>query len=1122
MSVQEGIIWDNGQFKRGLQDSISLVEATVKKHAALFEQHTADAGTVGAKQYLKNMRQTFDTGMTSLRDSLSRGIIDPKMFTRMKADLTNAFNTNVRGAMAEVAKGGADATNEVNKLARALKTVGNTARDGARDNSSFFGAIKDGSEGATSPLMKLKGIIAGIAGFFLVRMAEGFIGDSIKEAEDAASAWGRLSGAIENTGRNSESVRPQLEAAARSASDNTRFSDDEALDGLATLMAATNNYTGSVENMNLVLDVAVGRKTSLERASRLVAAAIDQGEEAVAKLHKQYDDVAKAEGGVIGGAMKIRKEWKEVKEALGDAILGGDQMTSSTNEMIASLKELQVWIKNNRAEIGHMAAELVDATIKVARFVLSIPTRFSPTRTHAVEELARVRSQPQTAESLKAYEAALQKEMADRQMESDRAKLASNNLGRIAAAAPSTIVTAGGRALEANPERRRIQALQDELSKKQARAEQRIAEIELVLAGLSGDIAEKGGTAATSNHTPLGPTDDQNKKWADLVTQWRALQATDLQKQIDQAKEFLSALEHKGGKPEEINTAKHQIELLEAQQAEEEKSRKRISDLLEKMKPDVQRAAPALLTIAEPNAILSASTALEAYSSKISEAQLLAHKGILSQGELRAAEDKAASEFNLQIIQIIDNIKATTPEAKKLKQELIAMLKGANAGAEDWKATIAKTSSTVAGVARGLLSAADAMGTLDESSKKVLENIIGIAEGAGRIAAGDIVGGGVQILGSLASVFSSSGDDKVAVELSDRLAELKDAVEENNRILGGNQKAGLVAAGPASSKALLDKLYGGSGTMTTGTLKDVSRDAGAMEQLRQLDKMMPNLHLMDLFKDALSGDQAAFTAFAIAAQTARITIDEAASAFGKISDDNVAGQISRFRAEVDLLDLDTPTQQLEAFIDVLKRLGGENGGGFAKELEALVKAGDTDGARKRVREIFEQMRSGQLTADDLVKLFGKGFTADDIEQILLDANKWLEDIAGGGDAGETKSTQIARTITDIQAEEVVALLDNINWLLEQILTSVRGPSEDALTAAARRPDFVTNSGRIFMQAAADSSNRADIAVARSAEGLTSVSHYDLSGWKVGTGLTDNDIDQILIKIEERLRNPRRF
>jgi TP901 family phage tail tape measure protein len=337
---------------------------------------------------------------------------------------------------------------------------------------------------------------------------------------------------------------------------------------------------------------------------------------------------------------------------------------------------------------------------------------------------------------------------------------------------------------------------------------------------------------------------------------------------------------------------------------------------------------------------------------------------------------------------------------------------------------------------RGALQLAEAFGLVDTETARTLENVAQLAASIARIAGGDLTAI-PSALGAVAGLFSSLRADAAEAErrrveaqraLLEQLERNARAIEENTQAIAAGRTAGEITAGQAAGAGLLTRLRetapGSTAISDINFVKKLLADPAMRELMQDIFAATGIDLIAEGEKSIQAGDKWAlgFNAAWIAAEK---ILAQSAEHFGAIADTNVDGQLARFRQELELLDLDTATEQLEHFITFLDRIGA---GGFADQLQERIAAGDIEGARAYVRELFAGLLTGQYSAEQVGSLFGPNVTADQIVQILGDVDGWLEAIAtGGGVTGGGAAPRLNVSMTEVQGSTMLSHLATIGY-----------------------------------------------------------------------------------------------
>src|SRR5688572_1252 len=302
-----------------------------------FETLKATGKKVGGEAgdlLIRGLRGELNKKIGIAREALTNGLIDKAAFKRIGAEATKELNAGIHGALKQMRREGKENTEEFSRLQRALRTVGTEANKAGREGAQSFNMMGRASN-------VLRNALGGIAAYFTARAIGRFFGDSLKEAEEASRVWTNLEGAVENAGVSFDKVRPRIEAAAKAAQTTTRFGDDEYASALADVISITNDYTRSLQAMDVVLDLAARKKIDLSTAATLVGKAIigetgtlarygivvREGADAVQMMGERFRGAAEQDGASLSGRLaQLRNQWGEIKQAVGEAVLAQDGM----------------------------------------------------------------------------------------------------------------------------------------------------------------------------------------------------------------------------------------------------------------------------------------------------------------------------------------------------------------------------------------------------------------------------------------------------------------------------------------------------------------------------------------------------------------------------------------------------------------------------------------------------------------------------------------------------------------------------------------------------------------------------------------------------------------------------
>lgn len=208
----------------------------------------------------------------------------------------------------------------------------------------------------------------------------GFFRSAITEAKNAEVGMVRLQTAVENAGGVFPLLESKLEAAVKSVMKMSTATDDELREALTRMITVSGDVEGSIQNLALVTDIAAFKNISLEEASLAVGKAMTGNVGALNRLGVAGKDAttvienarvafggfAEEQSNTFGGSLKrLTNQWGEFKEAVGNALIGGNAMQSGTNTLIDTLVDLEEWVVVNQESIQGFVDAIVGAATSV-------------------------------------------------------------------------------------------------------------------------------------------------------------------------------------------------------------------------------------------------------------------------------------------------------------------------------------------------------------------------------------------------------------------------------------------------------------------------------------------------------------------------------------------------------------------------------------------------------------------------------------------------------------------------------------------------------------------------------------------------------------------------------------
>ena len=219
-------------------------------------------------------------------------------------------------------------------------------------------------QGLENTLNRVRSQVVGLASILSVRAIGGFLGSTIKESADAESALSELRAAVTNAGGDFDAMQGQTDAAALGVQRLSRYSDDAARGALAKLITVSGNVQGSLQNLQVVVDLAATRHIDLSEAADVVGKAmagnttqlgrlypqLKTSTNAVGDLAKMLSGRAAADAETFSGSLEQTKNaLKDVEEATGDLITQNPLLRGAMHSAALGIKEIA---ENHSAAAG--------------------------------------------------------------------------------------------------------------------------------------------------------------------------------------------------------------------------------------------------------------------------------------------------------------------------------------------------------------------------------------------------------------------------------------------------------------------------------------------------------------------------------------------------------------------------------------------------------------------------------------------------------------------------------------------------------------------------------------------------------------------------------------------------
>lgn len=222
-------------------------------------------------------------------------------------------------------------------------------------------AIAGFSSTASGALKSLGALVAGVA-------LGAFFKKAVEEAEASRVAMAQLAVTVDNSGASFRAMEPDINATINRLARLTAFSDDDFVSAMQQMTLKTGDAKWALANLGQAADLAAASGKPLEESAAALAKAHEGNTKALFSLVPQIKGatdwqtalagatkgLAKAQADALGPFAAISKQLGEVTEAVGKAILGNDQLSSTGNLLADALADLAAWIEANGTALTGM------------------------------------------------------------------------------------------------------------------------------------------------------------------------------------------------------------------------------------------------------------------------------------------------------------------------------------------------------------------------------------------------------------------------------------------------------------------------------------------------------------------------------------------------------------------------------------------------------------------------------------------------------------------------------------------------------------------------------------------------------------------------------------------------
>lgn len=247
--------------------------------------------------------------------------------------------------------------------------------------SSIGGALK----GLASIAAKL-GLALGAA--FVVRKIKDFGTEAVRVATESRAVWNRLAGQLAIAGVAYKDVQGEIKAAADQMQATTKVADEDFAAILQELVSTTNDYAGSMREVETVANLAAAKNLDFKTAAQLVGRAmvgqtgtlsrygivVQEGADVMEVLRSRFAGMAANETRTLEGKVaQLSNGWADFKEAVGNAIIEAGNGTSAIDTLTGVVRGLTDWLDTNRGAVvdwAHVVGRGALAAYESVRFVV--------------------------------------------------------------------------------------------------------------------------------------------------------------------------------------------------------------------------------------------------------------------------------------------------------------------------------------------------------------------------------------------------------------------------------------------------------------------------------------------------------------------------------------------------------------------------------------------------------------------------------------------------------------------------------------------------------------------------------------------------------------------------------
>lgn len=251
---------------------------------------------------------------------------------------------------------------------------------------------------------------AALGAAFVVNKIRQFGQEAVRVATEARAVWNRLAGQLRVAGVDFANVEGEIRGAARALQDVTTVGDEDFAAIMTELLGTTNDYAGSLREVETVANLAAAKQIDLRTAAQLVGRAmvgqtgtlsrygiiVGEGADAMEVLRARFAGMARNEARELEGRVTMLKnEWADYKEAVGEAMIAAGGGTSVLDTLIGTVKGMTIWVDENRSAIAFWGSLTIDVFKAVGQTGVGIFNLVRSVFGYAAAEIVRITRQAQ-------------------------------------------------------------------------------------------------------------------------------------------------------------------------------------------------------------------------------------------------------------------------------------------------------------------------------------------------------------------------------------------------------------------------------------------------------------------------------------------------------------------------------------------------------------------------------------------------------------------------------------------------------------------------------------------------------------------------------------------------------